>query len=598
MVRILRVLFVAAVLVAVFAGASPAQEAETWPLHPDVDSQTHNFIRGPGGYLSITKIVFLWLLFLLWVKIVDWVNRDTQITRMPYVIWTPVVFFPFVVGFFLLALQIPSFAIGYFLLMLCVGVPLGVYVWQRNQRVERHEQVLTVDHLRHLLSRQAKTVGVKIEAEKKAAHEKGPPVELFARGGQTDRDNNANLLTARQSPGFLAAKTLVDDALTRRADKVMLDFTRDAVAIRYQIDGIWHDLQPGTREDGDVLLAVLKKLSALDPAERRARQEGEFGAAFQGTTYTGSLISQGTKMGERVILQLASETTKVPTLSELGMRDKMQERLKEILSREAGFVLISSMPSGGLTTTFNAALKATDRFMRDFVAIEDEANREVEIENVNVTTYNAGGGETPDAVLPKLIRTEPNVVVLRDLPNAETVKILCNEVNNERLVIAGIRAKEAVEALLRVLLLKVPAEEFAPTVVAVLNQRLIRTLCDACKEAYAPPADLLKKLGIPPNRVDRLYRPPTPPQTDEEKQEHKVCPECGDIGYKGRTAIFELLVVDKSIRETLVAQPKGCLEWLRKAARKAGQRSLQEEGVVMVVRGLTSLAELSRVLKQ
>jgi type II secretory ATPase GspE/PulE/Tfp pilus assembly ATPase PilB-like protein len=142
----------------------------------------------------------------------------------------------------------------------------------------------------------------------------------------------------------------------------------------------------------------------------------------------------------------------------------------------------------------------------------------------------------------------------------------------------------------------VPAEEFGPSVTAVLYQRLVRKLCNSCKEPYAPAPELLKRLGIPADRVEKLYRPPTPPQTEEEWAKHQACPECGDIGYKGRTAIFELLLVDKSIRETLVSQPK--VDVLRKAARKAGNRSLQDEGILMVVRGVTSLAELSRVLKQ
>jgi len=590
MYRILFVLSAAVLLSAVVASPASAQADEAWPLHDAIEG--HNMDRGPGGYLSVTKIVLLWMLFLVWVVTTGWVNRDCQTVRMPYSTWIPIVFFPFLAGFFLFALQIPIFFVGYLLLVICVVAPLGVYIWQRNAKTEAHARVLTRSHIRHVLSDRAKAVGVAISAEKKANYEKGPPVTLTAMGGETDRDNNANLLTARQSPGFVFAKELISDAVARRADKVMLDYAREGVAVRYQIDGFWHDVDPREREDGDLMLAVLKKISALNPEERRDRQEGRFGAQYEGASYAATLISQGTKTGERAIVQLADDKVKITVLAETGIREKVQEQLKEILARRQGFVLISAMPSGGLTTATYAVLRATDRYIRDFAAVEDEAHPEEEVENVEVTTYNGPAGETPATVLPKLIRKEPNVIVVRDLPNAETVRILCNEAVDGRLILSTIRAKEAVEALVRVLLLKVPANDFAAAITAVLNVRLIRKLCDTCKEAYTPPPDLLKKLGIPQGRVKAFHRPPQP--KEDEKQE--VCGDCNGIGYKGRTGIFELLTIDDALRTALVKQPK--LDVLRKQARKAGSRSLQDEGLLLVARGVTSLPELMRVLKQ
>ena len=125
---------------------------------------------------------------------------------------------------------------------------------------------------------------------------------------------------------------------------------------------------------------------------------------------------------------------------------------------------------------------------------------------------------------------------------------------------------------------------------AVLCTRLIRKLCDACKVAYAPPPDLLKKLGIPAGQ-GRSAVPPA-----QAGRNREALPECGGIGYKGRTGLFELLVVDDQIREILLKQPQ--LDLLRKAARAAGMRSFQEEGILLVAKGVTSLAELQRVLKE
>jgi type II secretory ATPase GspE/PulE/Tfp pilus assembly ATPase PilB-like protein len=153
-----------------------------------------------------------------------------------------------------------------------------------------------------------------------------------------------------------------------------------------------------------------------------------------------------------------------------------------------------------------------------------------------------------------------------------------------------VHAKEAAEALLRMLQLKVPQRDFAATVSAVMCTRLIRRLCDSCKVAYAPTPDLLKKLGIPQGKVEALYRVPKTEEID------KPCQECGGIGFKGRTGLFELLIVDDKTREILLKQPQ--LDLLRKAARMAGMRTFQEEGLLVVAKGVTSLAELQRVLKE
>jgi type II secretory ATPase GspE/PulE/Tfp pilus assembly ATPase PilB-like protein len=305
--------------------------------------------------------------------------------------------------------------------------------------------------------------------------------------------------------------------------------------------------------------------------------------------------SQGTQTGERVVIQFDVKAVKLTRLEDLGMRDKMQAQFKEVLGRSKGFVVLSAVPAGGLRTTTKAVQLEMDRFMREFIAIEDEANRYEEVENVAVTTYKSAAGEGPATVLPKLFRNDPNVVVVRDLCNAESVSCLCREIAREdRLVISTMRAKDCAEALIRVLMLKVPVAEFASQVSAVLCQRLVRKLCDKCKEAYAPAPNVLEQLGIPAGKIRAMYRPPQPKPADQKPDE--PCRHCGGAGYKGVTAIFELLVVDDTVRKVLAATPKADL--VRQAARKAGMNTLQEEGILLAARGVTSVPELMRVLKQ
>lgn len=572
--------------------------AQTWPTFPSDQLPG----RGPGGYLAWYKLLACWILVLLWVRAADWVHRDSveigESIELPSKIWNPIMVFSFLVGF-LLALAIPIFAVGFPLLLLSYAVPLTTYILMRNNRVPRDQRVMTPGHIKRWFIALSSGKKRKKKTDNLAGHEQGPPVQLTACGG-TDTENQAHLIMARQSPGYVLVKELVADSLARRADRIMLDYTKEAVGMRYEIDGVWHNVEPRDRESGDVMLAVMKKISSLNMEERRARQEGNFRAKYQGGKYTLQLISQGTKTGERALIELVPDKSPFTSLESLGMREQMRDRLKAALGDEQGLVLFSAPPNGGLQTTWNVALTATDRYLRDFTAIEDKATPFTHVENVEVTTFDGPAGQTPDDIMRAVLLREPDVVVLPDFVTGTTVDTLDDFILNEnKLIASSIRAKEGVEAILRVLALKPKkSEKFAQNLTAVLNQRLVRVLCETCRQAYEPPPQLLQKLGIPQGRVEVLFREyqPPPPGSKRRKGEPEVCPDCGGIGYKGRTAIFELVIVSDEMRRAIRERPR--LDVLRQLSRKAGNRTLQEEGVLLVARGVTAINELQRALKQ
>jgi type II secretory ATPase GspE/PulE/Tfp pilus assembly ATPase PilB-like protein len=584
MFRLLLMLAVLMALLTLGVGLLCAEEAAKWDAVPLPAKDW----RGPGHYLSGIKVLVCWLIFLAWVWTSDWVNRDLQsIRKLSYLRWNPIIAGSFF-GAYLLLWVVPAFWFGFPLLVIAYVAPLSTYLLYRNSQVHPSQRVLTPAHLRQRLSQRLAKVGVKMAAEARDPHEKGPPLKLLAHGGPTERDEQIRLISARQSPGMREAREILAGGLSCRATAVMLDYSPQAVALNYLVDGVWLNRENEDRQKADPALETLKLLCGLNPQDRQSRQEGTFAAEYEGTRYTATLACQGTKTGERAIVQLEEKQVRFASLEELGMRDKMQKQLNEVMDLPQGMVLFSALPANGLRTTVNVALRGTDRLMREFMAVEEETNRYEEIENVPVTTYDAAAGQTLAEVLPKVFRAEPNAVVVRDLTDGEAVGLLCHEVRNQRLIFSTIRAKDGTDALLRVLALKVPPAEFAKAVAGVLSQRLVRKLCEACKEAYAPPPEILKQLGIPEGRVPSFYRPPQKPE--------KVCRQCTGIGYLGRTAIFELLVVGDTVRKVLATSRKPDL--LRSAARKDGMRSLQEEGVLLVAKGVTSLPELMRVLKQ
>jgi type II secretory ATPase GspE/PulE/Tfp pilus assembly ATPase PilB-like protein len=205
-------------------------------------------------------------------------------------------------------------------------------------------------------------------------------------------------------------------------------------------------------------------------------------------------------------------------------------------------------------------------------------------------------------VLPQVLLKQPEVLCVPEIADGETLNLVIDQcIDEDRKGIVSLRAKEAMEGVLRLLMLKPDPEKFAKVLGSVVNQRLIRKLCDACRESFQPAPDVLQRLGIPPGKVNVLYREkqPLPPGVEPPKPKKGdpplICPKCKGIGYYGRTAIFEILVVDDKLREAIIKQPK--IETLRQVARQSGNWGLQEEGILMLAQGTISFTELQRVLK-
>jgi type II secretory ATPase GspE/PulE/Tfp pilus assembly ATPase PilB-like protein len=582
-----RVILWVAVVVAVFAfGAGTLLAADGGWSGVTVDK---NF-RGPGNYLSLLKILSAWLLFLLWVYTTDWLSTDCQDVKLNYQQWNPIVCGSFLAAFVLLWL-LPSFWIGFPLLLIAYVAPLATYIVLRNKQVDNNKRVLTPEHLRYWFAINLNRVGMKISTERPDPQEVGLTVKLLASGGSDDRTNTARLLMARQSPGFRTAREILGDCMEGRASAIMLDYSQQGVAIRSMVDGVWLQGETISREQGDPAIEALKLICGLNPKDRQNRQVGTFVAERKSVPYTATLTSQGTPGGERAVMQFDEKKIQLKTLDELGMRPKLQEQLMDLIRLKQGFSFFSAPPGNGLRTSTDVILRGCDRYIREFAALEEDERQYPPVENIPVTTYKTIEGQTPLDVLPRLFRTEPSVVVVRDLVDAPTLNMLCDEAANHRMIIGTIRAKDCSEALLRVLALGVAPATLAKVATMVVCQRLVRKLCESCKEAYTPPPQVLQQLGIPAGRVQAFYRPPQP-NPEEPKP---PCTVCNGIGYFGRTAIFEVLPIGDAVRKVLNNEPK--LELLRQAARKDGMKSLQEEGVLLVVKGVTSLPELMRALK-
>ena len=442
--------------------------------------------------------------------------------------------------------------------------------------------------------------------KKKSASSKGGGEDLpqvdFKPKGADKQVQQGILIGVRSVEQFPAANGLIAEALLARADQIMLDYSQQGVAVRIRVDGLWEGLPAMDRETGDGVLVIFKKLCSLNPVDRRSRQQGTLPLAFQGNDWIVEFVSQGIATGERVLLRIAPKKQGLSTLDDLGMREKMQQQFRDLVNSKKSMFVFSGVPGHGLPTMWRVGLEAADRFVRDFHSVADVTADDPEIINIAKHTFDKAAGETPMTVLKSLLLKQPDALILPDLFNPEIAKLICGEVIDEgRNAITRVTAASTIEAIIK-LMATYPqsAKSLVKITCGCINLRLVRRLCTECRQPFQPTPQLLQKLGLPPGRVQALYQPFIPPPPDQrfdaqgKPLEIEICTRCNGRGYFGRMGVFELLQMNDDIRRMLLQKPD--VQSVLPVARSHGFLTLQEEGVLAVAQGLTSLQELQRVL--
>lgn len=435
----------------------------------------------------------------------------------------------------------------------------------------------------------------------KPSTEELPDLE-FKPNIRDSKEQQGVLISCRGIEQYPTTVMLAAQAIRSRADQILLDYSQQGVAIRFRVDGKWENMPPMDRPSGDGMLVILKRLCVLNPADRRSKQVGTLPLKFKGDVWIFDFMSQGIASGERVLIRIAPKKAVLTELAGLGMREKMQEQLRKLLNSDDAMFVFSGLPGQGLPTTWRVGLESADRFVRDFHSIEDVHLGEPELINIAKHTFDSTAGETPMTILKSLLLKQPDVLVFPDLMNDQVTSLVCEEVAEEhRYAITRVSAGSAIEAILRLMAtFKDSAKEIAKITCGVINQRLIRRLCTECRQPFQPQPQLLQKLGIPPGRVKTLYQPFIPPPPEQRVDangkpiEIEICKKCEGRGYYGRAAIFELLTLDDEIRKALLNKPNAA--YVTQVAKQQGFLTLQEEGVLAVATGLTSLQELQQVL--
>lgn len=539
--------------------------------------------RFRGFYLHSLKLAYLLGLFVLWIWTADWIDHDARELKVRPRVWNSIFLGAGVAGF-LLSLCVPGSFLSFIAMTAGYAVPMGIYVSERNKRVPESSKVLTPQHLKSVALGLLARAGLRFRTKEGRSHAGGPPIRLIGKSGkgagEVDRSRQVE-----SSSGYIAARELIFDAILRRTTDIHLEPKEDEMSVRLRIDGVMYPAEPFDRSTGDALVNIFKVLSAMDITERRKAQDGSFRAEMEGRQIDFRVASQGLQGGEKMVIRVLDQGATVRRLSDLGMRKQLVEQMQEIVSQPHGMFLTCGPTGAGKSTTLYAALQEINAFENNIITVEDPI--EYKMENVTQIEINSKAGQTFANSLRSILRQDPDVVLIGEIRDGETAKISCQAANTGHMVFSTVHANDTIAALFRLIDLEVEPFLLASSISSILGQRLVRKLCTDCREAYRPSADILQKIGLPADKVDKFYRPPKNPD--------EICPTCNGLGYVGRIGVFELLVVNDRLRDLIRETPN--MTAIKAEARKNGMLYMKEEGLRLVIKGTTSLEELLRVVK-
>ena len=537
-----------------------------------------------GFYLRLGTFIPIVLLFLGWVATSRWVDEDSQALKLRATYWNTIVFLGGMAGF-LLVFLLPNLVLGLPMLAIAAGAPLAWYITERNNRVPEGRRVLTPKHLTSVANRLLARFGISLGSKNEPVIGGGPPIRFVGKSVVGKGEGPDRSRQVENSRGYAAARELIYDSIVRRATDVHLEPYEDELAVRIRIDGVMLSGDPFDVDTGQAVINVFKVLSAMDITERRRPQDGSFRAETMGRQVDFRVATQGTRYGEKMSLRILDQGSVSPELPKLGMPKRTSDRVTRLIQEPHGLILCCGPTGAGKSTTLYAALTAIDRYQRNVITVEDPI--EYRIPHVNQIEINQKAGQTFAGSLRSILRQDPDVVMIGEIRDAETATIACQAANTGHMVFSTVHANDTITALYRLLELGIEAYVVADSVTGLIGQRLVRRLCTQCREAYRPNAELVRKAGLPPEKCETFYRVPKTEQND--------CPACGGTGFQGRIGVYELLVMSDRIREML--RSKAPVAALKAEARKDGMLTMQEEGLRLVARGITSIDELLRVVK-
>jgi general secretion pathway protein E len=398
----------------------------------------------------------------------------------------------------------------------------------------------------------------------------------------TELEEPRDLLEADdEAPIIRLVNSLLFQAVKDRASDIHIEPFERTLAVRFRIDGILYDVIAPPKRFQPIIISRVKIMAGLNIAEKRLPQDGRLRAKVAGKDIDVRVSVVPTAFGERVVLRLLDRSSTLLGLEELGLTGRNLSLVDRLVRQSHGIVLVTGPTGSGKTTTLYAALSTINSSERNIITIEDPI--EYQLEGVGQIQVNPKIDLTFASGLRSILRQDPDVIMVGEIRDGETAEIAIQAALTGHLVFSTLHTNDSASAVTR--LVEMGTEPFlvSSSVIAVMAQRLVRRVCASCRRVLAPTEEALAEIGLTPAAVAgrTVYTGGA------------GCGACKQTGYRGRTGIHELLVMDDEIRGLIMKNTDAVA--IRRAATAAGMLTLREDGAAKVVAGETTIEEILRV---
>ena len=387
------------------------------------------------------------------------------------------------------------------------------------------------------------------------------------------------LRITEEAPVVKLTNMILTRGIKERAGDILIEPMEDRMRIRYRIDGILVESYSPPRKFHQAVISRIKVLSELDITERRLPQDGRFQVKIEGRKVDFRVSVVPSSFGEKAALRVLDKKQAMTDLDMLGFKERDVKVIREISQKPHGMVLVCGPTGCGKTTTLYSVLKYVDSPNKNLVTVEDPV--EYELVGINQVNMNEDIGLTFPACLRSILRQDPDVIMVGEIRDYETLDTAIKSALTGHLVLSTLHTNTASGAIVRMVNMGLEPFLITSSIELIAAQRLLRKLCPDCKEAYVPSEELARQYGLfdKEGKATKIYKP-------------VGCKRCLNSGYKGRIGIIECMVLTPRVKDLIFG---GGREFdIELAAREEGMTTLRENGIENVIEGITSLEEVLR----
>lgn len=397
-------------------------------------------------------------------------------------------------------------------------------------------------------------------------------------------EETADLLDdTSDAPIIKLVNHIISQSIKAKASDIHIEPYQDSFKVRYRIDGILYDLLTPPKWMQSSLISRIKVMAKMNIAEKRLPQDGRLEVKMGDQDIDIRVSTLPTSFGERVVLRLLNKSSSLLRLSDLGLEAKRLDSLESLIKSPNGIILVTGPTGSGKTTTLYAILASINSPDINIITIEDPV--EYQINGIGQIQVNSKIGLTFARGLRSIVRQDPDVILIGEIRDQETAEIAVQSALTGHLVFSTLHTNDSASAITRLVDIGVEPFLISSSVRAVLAQRLIRVLCNDCKEVYTPDDLAIKSIGMDPDAFKDItfYRA-------------KGCPNCFNTGYRGRRSIYEIMVLDDALKNMILKTYDS--DRIKKEALKQGMVTLRQDGIQKILDGVTTIEEVVRVTQR